>query len=182
MINSSTSLPLPDCHSDTDRPDAQPHSPEAGAPRLTQPLRFVILHHTGHGDEHWDLMLEYADSLLTWQLEREPPSLAALPIPAKRIGNHRKLYLDYEGPVSGGRGTVRRVDDGSLVWLSIEPSRFEFVLHGKRLTGRFALTVLPQTPLPNGGRGQRKGIVQCTVNPKNVHWVLAVTGSAKSPA
>jgi len=32
---------------------------------------------------------------------------------AERIGNHRAVYLEYEGPVSGGRGSVVRLASGS---------------------------------------------------------------------
>ena len=39
------------------------------------PTRFAILHHEVAGGEHWDLMLERKDVLLTWQLEREPADL-----------------------------------------------------------------------------------------------------------
>ena len=31
---------------------------------------------------------------------------------AQRVGDHRRLYLDYEGRLSGGRGEVRRVWTG----------------------------------------------------------------------
>ena len=31
---------------------------------------------------------------------------------AEPIGDHRPVYLDYEGPVSGGRGRVRREASG----------------------------------------------------------------------
>lgn len=34
------------------------------------------------------------------------------PLDIERIANHRLLYLDYEGPVSGGRGHVTRWDWG----------------------------------------------------------------------
>ena len=75
--------------------------------------RFVVLEHD-HPDVHWDLMLESEETLATWSL---PPM--ALPIgefqcPAKRLPDHRKRYLDYEGPVSDGRGTVRRIDAGTF--------------------------------------------------------------------
>jgi len=104
------------------------------------PLHYVILHHTGFGDEHWDLMLESGDVLHTWQLPQEPTSPADLPMPARRIGDHRKAYLSYEGPVSGGRGQVRRCDAGSLDWLKNDVGRFDFTLLGGRLRGFFSLT------------------------------------------
>jgi hypothetical protein len=34
-------------------------------------------------------------------------------VDAQRIADHRLAYLEYEGPISGGRGTVRRLDGGS---------------------------------------------------------------------
>lgn len=102
--------------------------------------RFVILHHRTEGGEHWDLMLERGESLLTWQLQREPLGPESLPIPARRIGEHRKAYLTYEGPVSGNRGHVRRVDHGTMELLEAAGDRYAFELRGERLSGRFRLT------------------------------------------
>ncbi len=102
--------------------------------------RFVILHHELGGGEHWDLMLEHGDTLLTWQLFREPLGRPSLPIPARRIGGHRKAYLDYEGPVSGDRGHVRRVDTGTVEIKELTATQCVIDLDGKRLSGRFRLT------------------------------------------
>jgi len=72
--------------------------------------RFVILEHD-HPHLHWDLMLEAGGVLKTWRLAKPPVELG--PILAEPLGDHRIAYLDYEGPVSGGRGTVTRWDAGS---------------------------------------------------------------------
>ena len=101
--------------------------------------RFVILHHRLDDGEHWDLMLEEGDVLLTWQLLREPVNRDSLPIPARRIGNHRKAYLDYEGPLTGDRGTVRRVDSGTIEIEENTPKCVRFNLNGGRLWGSFLL-------------------------------------------
>jgi hypothetical protein len=72
--------------------------------------RFVILAHD-HPFPHWDFMLEEGEALRSWRLRELPRpglTLAAEPLP-----NHRRAYLDYEGPVSGGRGTVVQVDAGN---------------------------------------------------------------------
>lgn len=37
---------------------------------------------------------------------------------------HRRLYLDYEGPISGDRGSVRRVDAGTYERRSAAPGVF----------------------------------------------------------
>jgi len=104
------------------------------------PTRFVILHHQLHGGEHWDLMLEHGDTLLTWQLLRRPTPDDTVPIPAKRIGNHRKHYLDYEGPVSGDRGHVTRIEGGTVTLHDMTDDHVTFALNGGRFVGMFALT------------------------------------------
>lgn len=104
------------------------------------PRRFAILHHTGYGREHWDLLLEQDETLLAWQLRSFPTSDDDFPVAGVRIADHRKTYLDYEGPVSGDRGQVTAVDRGQLTMISQAPRRIEFVLAGGTLTGRFVLT------------------------------------------
>lgn len=101
--------------------------------------RFVILHHLLDDSEHWDLMLEQGEVLLTWQLLRDPTDPSNFPIPALRIGDHRKAYLNYEGLVTGNRGTVRRVDSGTVEFEENTPQYHRVVLHGDRLRGTFLL-------------------------------------------
>lgn len=75
-------------------------------------LRFVILHHRGIPDPHYDLMLEggAGGKLVTWRVPRWPIGRA---IGVERLADHRREYLDYQGPVSGGRGYVERVEAGT---------------------------------------------------------------------
>lgn len=87
--------------------------------------RFVLLRHeiesNQQGDSHWDLMLEAGDSLLTWRLNALPKSASIRKMQsllAKRIADHRPVYLDYEGEISGNRGSVRQVLKGTYVQLS----------------------------------------------------------------
>jgi hypothetical protein len=101
--------------------------------------RFVILHHVGYGCEHWDLMLEHGDALLTWQLLSEPLQPSCGEIQAVRIGNHRKAYLEYEGEVSGGRGKVVRIDGGTVVVEELTDRCCRFRAAGSRLSGRYEL-------------------------------------------
>ncbi len=79
----------------------------------------VLLFHDRGPGSHYDWMIEdpAADPgtgrLYTWRV----------PLPAGRwvsagrfslqaLWPHRRDYLTYEGPLGGGRGTVRRVDQG----------------------------------------------------------------------
>src|SRR5204862_462785 len=70
--------------------------------------RFVILEHD-HPERHWDFMLEAGPVLRTWRLAKAPDA-TGIRIAAQPLGDHRALYLDYEGPLSGARGTVTRWD------------------------------------------------------------------------
>jgi len=104
------------------------------------PHRFVILHHCVSGSEHWDLMLEHGNVLLTWQLAAEPVNMSSLPLQARRIGDHRKAYLDYQGEISRDRGHVKRVDAGTIYFEEFTPQKIIARLVGNRLEGSFILT------------------------------------------
>lgn len=73
--------------------------------------RYVVLLHD-HPASHYDWMLEAEGVLATWRVCAPPAAVSAGGLPAERLADHRLAYLDYEGPVSGGRGTVRRVEAG----------------------------------------------------------------------
>lgn len=75
--------------------------------------RFTVLHHTGLAQPHFDLLLEAAPDqlLLAFRLMQWP----AVAERVERLADHRRIYLDYEGPISGGRGSVRRVCTGQCV-------------------------------------------------------------------
>lgn len=101
-------------------------------------LRFVVLTHD-YPDWHWDFMLESEGALRTWRLDQDPS--LTIPIQATPLSDHRLSYLDYEGPVSGQRGEVRRWDQGQYEMLSEADGDLAVVVHGTRLWGRARLTV-----------------------------------------
>lgn len=103
--------------------------------------RFVILRHDDPRGLHWDLMLEQAGSLRTWSLQ-QPPQLGE-PIDGRALADHRKDYLDYEGPVSGGRGTVSRHDAGTYRTLEQADDRLVVQLAGEVLSAIATLSRLP---------------------------------------
>jgi hypothetical protein len=98
--------------------------------------RFVILEHD-HPFLHWDFMLEAGDLLRTWRLLEEPGP--GRTVRAEPLGDHRKRYLDYEGPVSGNRGNVKRWDFGAFAWQVHTEDRIVVELHGRRLRGSATL-------------------------------------------
>lgn len=59
-----------------------------------------------------------------------------------RIVDHRAIYLNFEGALTGERGTVRRIDEGGLVWLTPDyphSLNLEFSLSGTKLNGSFRI-------------------------------------------
>ncbi len=103
-------------------------------------LRFTILAHAHPAGLHWDLLLEQPGTqrLATWRVDAEPEDLCAIQR-AKRIFDHRRLYLDYEGEVSGGRGAVTRWDAGTYTLLGREPNFWIIELSGVRVSGQVRL-------------------------------------------
>ncbi len=94
--------------------------------------RFVILEHD-FPTLHWDLMLETGAALRTWRLDAPPKpgaSVAAEPLP-----DHRLVYLEYEGAISGGRGNVRRWDAGLYSNLVEHRGNVSFSLDGQLVRG-----------------------------------------------
>ena len=106
--------------------------------------RFAILAHDWPAP-HLDLLLEAGPVLRAWRLLGEP---GAAPVPAEPNADHRPLYLDYEGPVSGGRGAVTRWDAGTFEWVEDGPDRVVVELRGAKLAGRFALDGTTFGPVP----------------------------------
>ena len=96
-------------------------------------MRFVILTHDWPLP-HWDFLAEADGVLRAWRLLAEP--VADTDIPAEPNAPHRLFYLEHEGPVPGGRGTVSRWDSGTCEWLADEPDRAEIELRGTRIAGR----------------------------------------------
>jgi len=96
-----------------------PHAAEFG--------RTVLLRHElPDGSWHFDWLLEHTD--------HPDPLLAAFRVwvpvhstgafEAQRMQDHRALYLEYEGPLSQGRGSVVRVQTGACKILVDAPRAF----------------------------------------------------------
>lgn len=91
--------------------------------------RWVLLRHDlDDGSRHFDWLIERpgdddADpdrrSLLSFRLQHP---LIGGAFEGVRMPDHRRHYLDYQGPVSADRGRVTRVDEGECV-LDESPER-----------------------------------------------------------
>jgi hypothetical protein len=100
--------------------------------------RFVILEHDHPRGRHFDFMLEFGDVLKTWAIG-ETPSIGVEQI-AERLPDHRSAYLDYEGPVSGDRGTVAQWDHGEYRIIEQTEKRILVDLQGKKITAQAEFT------------------------------------------
>jgi hypothetical protein len=103
--------------------------------------RFVVQeHHTADG-VHYDLMLEHGRELATWSFPVKPWTKPRQTV--KRLKDHRKRYLTYEGEISGNRGSVRIADEGVYELIARTEHLWLVVAVGKRLTGPFVLIEKP---------------------------------------
>ncbi len=85
-----------------------------------QALPTVLLRHVSRQGTHYDWLLAnpHDPQGLLWAARCEYPSSIWASLGAWRlepIANHRRVYLEYQGRISGGRGWVQRVDRGTFV-------------------------------------------------------------------
>lgn len=73
----------------------------------------LLEHATPDGGVHLDLMFERTSNadrrLVTFRLPRAFALTPGTSAHAQRLQDHRAIYLDLEGPISGNRGSVRRL-------------------------------------------------------------------------
>lgn len=123
--------------------------------------RFVLLYHDCPSHyvraSHWDFMLEAGKVLRTWtlaQLPRDwqaareltastnsdcPPVAADNSVSAEQLGDHRLDYLEKEGPLSGDRGRVIRIDRGTYDRISESRGCWRLTLAGGAWCGQITL-------------------------------------------
>jgi DNA polymerase Ligase (LigD) len=94
--------------------------------------RFVILEHQWDG-VHWDFLVEDGPSLRTWAIDE--PIVDGKDLPARSLPPHRRIYLNYEGEVSGGRGSVRRWDSGVCLVREWSDQLVRLDVRGDQLVG-----------------------------------------------
>jgi len=64
--------------------------------------RFALLEYHWDG-VHWDLLLDVGEALRTWAIDT--PIVAGVTLPVRALGDHRRVYLDYEVDTKPGRIT-----------------------------------------------------------------------------
>ncbi len=86
-------------------------------------LRYVILWHQGTEEPHYDLMFETAPGspLATW---RSPLWPITSPVRLQKLRDHRRAFLDFQGNLTGDRGTVTQIESGTCQIEIDEQSRW----------------------------------------------------------
>jgi hypothetical protein len=108
-------------------------------------LSTVVLEHTKAGQVHYDWLLTDPDDpqglLWTARVPCHPRQwLAQRHWLLEPIHPHHRRYLTWQGPLTGDRGCVTRVDEGRftpIVWQN-GPTLIDLELH--HLTGRVSVT------------------------------------------
>jgi DNA ligase D-like protein (predicted 3'-phosphoesterase) len=109
---------------------------------VVAPLRFVVQLHDATR-LHYDFRVQSGAVLRSWAVPRGPsldPRVRRLAVP---VEDHAMSAGDFEG-VHGdqarGTGAVIVWDEGTAEIVRDEPGHLSLVLHGRKLSGGFALT------------------------------------------
>jgi len=104
--------------------------------------RFVVQLHDAT-TLHFDFRLQSGDVLRSWAVPKGPsldPGVRRLAVP---VEDHSLAAGEFEGVHDGqrrGTGAVIIWDEGTADIVRDEPGHLSFILHGRKLSGGFALT------------------------------------------
>jgi DNA ligase D-like protein (predicted 3'-phosphoesterase) len=131
-------------------PRPAPPSPRPAPPQprgdilgsVAEPVRFVVQLHDAT-TLHFDFRLQSGDVLRSWAVPKGPsldPAVRRLAVP---VDDHSLSAGEFEGVHDGqrrGTGAVIIWDEGTADIVRDEPGHVSFILHGRKLSGGFALT------------------------------------------
>ena len=111
---------------------SQPPTP---APRTIQ-----LLHSLADGSQHVDWLIAQdprgREPLITFRVGQRIDQLTVgQQLTARRIADHRPVYLGYEGPISDNRGSVSRLSRGTVISLEQQPDIWHLEVSWHSQTG-----------------------------------------------
>jgi bifunctional non-homologous end joining protein LigD len=133
-------------------------APRSRAATHAAPM-FVVQKHQAHrASLHWDFRLEHDGVLWSWAVRKGPSLDPADKRIAVHVEDHPIDYADFQGTIPDGqygagkvetwdRGTWEPLDDPET---GMRKGELRFILHGKRLHGRFTLVRLKPRPEQRG--------------------------------
>lgn len=125
---------------------AKTEEPEGKKEQSGGQLRFLIQHHLATSN-HYDFRLEWNGVLLSWAVPKGPSFDTRDKRLAMAVEDHPVEYGDFEGTIPKGEyggGVVMLWDEGFWepiidVDQGLVAGSLKFILHGKRLKGKWAL-------------------------------------------
>lgn len=106
---------------------------------------------------HYDFRLEMDGVLKSWALPKGPSMDPAVKRLAVQVDDHDLDYADFEGVIEAGqygagpvlvwdRGWYEPLDRDQAGLTALASGKLDFVLHGRRLKGRFSLLAMKGRP------------------------------------
>jgi len=122
------------------------------------PAACLCRHDLQDGTSHYDLFIARSEEpggpddrvLLTLRFRGRPDEPGIKRLGGERLADHRRLYLKHHGPVSGGRGVLTRLLEGSA--RVEEDSARRLVIHLAMGADKFRLIGIPDSTDPAGNR------------------------------
>lgn len=102
---------------------------------------FVVQRHAA-SHLHFDFRLELDGVLRSWAIPKEPSTDPKIKRLAVQVEDHDMNYAYFEGEIEEGHygaGKVELWDNGTYEMESRKDKKMVFVLHGKKLKGRFTI-------------------------------------------
>ncbi len=112
---------------------------------MSQPLTparrtIQLLHSLADGSRHVDWLIAQdprgREPLITFRVGQRIDQLTVgQQLIARRIADHRPVYLGYEGPISDNRGSVSRLSRGTVISLEQQPDIWHLEVSWHSQTG-----------------------------------------------
>jgi bifunctional non-homologous end joining protein LigD len=161
-----------------------PEPAPAPDPPHPRPIFVVQEHHATR--PHYDFRLEADGVLKSWAVTKEPSLDPAVKRLAVRVEDHPLAYAGFSGTIPEGhygagevfiwdRGTFENLDPEHTITEGIAAGKLNFVLHGQKLKGRFALVRM------RGGKEKRENWLLIKGRDEYARPGSAGTETAKSP-
>jgi hypothetical protein len=99
----------------------------------------LLRHDLPDGTSHFDWMVQRApgQGLITFRVQERIDLQSPQVFTCERLPDHREVYLEYEGPISGGRGRVERMEAGGAEILHLSRDRVRVRIELGGLRGEF---------------------------------------------
>jgi hypothetical protein len=129
-----------------------------------------LLHELPDGSWHIDWMIardpDGAQPLISFRLASRVDELDPHErISTTRLADHRPAYLDYEGPISGNRGEVRRLCAGHIIAAGVDDEKLVLKTQWERPAGWVFVQSLQLSP-----HHADQWMLRCTANELQCDW------------